>query len=262
MNGLFITLEGCDGLGKSNQAKLLRAALEARGHDVLATKEPGTGTADGSGSPLGAVVRESVFHLAGSGRTLPEGAQQLYLLLDHIDNVSRFEPHLQCGRTVICDRYSDSAFAYASVYNPPTPSSIMTLWKQFRGPLPDVTILLVATGEFAYDEEYNVIEDISWALARAQARLGEEAGKQQGKGWNDKRAQRMVQQTYVDMLSCQPRTLAVYVSEYDSVATVHERIMTRLDHWLADHATFQHEMSKLIQPVCEVPPSVESNLFD
>jgi dTMP kinase len=139
MNGLFITLEGCDGLGKSIQAKLLMERLEARGHNVFATKEPGTGTADGAGSPLGAVVRESVFHLAASGRTLPEGAQQLYLLLDHIDNVSRFEPYLRDGYTVICDRYSDSAFAYASVYNPPTSGSILNLWEQYRGPLPNIT---------------------------------------------------------------------------------------------------------------------------
>ncbi len=235
MSGLFITLEGCDGLGKSNQAKLLRAALEARGHNVFATKEPGTGTADGSGSPLGAVVRESVFHLAASGRTLPEGAQQLYLLLDHIDNVSRFEPYLRDGYTVVCDRYSDSAFAYASVYNPPTSGSILNLWEQYRGPLPDITILLVAVGELVYDDEHNIINDISWALARAQARLGEEAGKQQGKGWNDKTAQRMVQQTYVDMLSAQPRTIEIHVAENDSVSQIHSSIMTRIDRWIAEH---------------------------
>jgi len=235
MSGLFITLEGCDGLGKSNQAKLLRAALEERGHNVFATKEPGTGTVDGAGSPLGAVVRESVFHLAQSGRTLPEGAQQLYLLLDHIDNVSRFEPYLHDGYTVICDRYSDSAFAYANVYNPPTSTSILNLWEQYRGPLPDITILLVAIGDLVYDDESNVYEDISWALARAQARLGEEAGKQQGKGWNDPHAQRLVQQTYLDMLSTQPRTIVIPVAEGDSVNRIHTRIMTRIDQWLTEH---------------------------
>jgi thymidylate kinase len=235
MSGLFITLEGCDGLGKSNQAKLLRTALLERGHTVFATKEPGTGLADTSGSPLGAIVRESVFHLAGSGRTLPEGAQQLYLLLDHIDNVSRFEPYLRDGYTVICDRYSDSAFAYASVYNPPTSGSILNLWEQYRGPLPDITILLVAVGELVYDDEFNVHDDISWALRRAQARLGEEAGKQQGKGWNDKKAQRMVQQTYVDMLSTQPRTIVIRMAENDSVIQIHSSIMTRIDLWIAEH---------------------------
>jgi thymidylate kinase len=246
MNGLFITLEGCDGLGKSKQATLLQMALEARGHNVFSTKEPGT--ADGAGSPLGAVVRDSVFHLAGSGRTLPEGAQQLYLLLDHIDNVSRFEPYLRDGYTVICDRYSDSAFAYASVYNPPTSGSILHLWEQYRGPLPDVTILLVAVGELVYDDEFNVYEDISWALTRAQARLGEEAGKQQGKGWNDKKAQRMVQQTYVDLLSNQPRTLIVPIVATDSVSTVHLRIMTMIDRWISEQTELHAQLDKLCQP--------------
>jgi len=142
MNGLFITFEGCDGLGKSRQAEMLRWELEGRGHRVYFTKEPGTKF--GCGSPLGAVVREAVFHLEDSGRTLPEGAQQLYLLLDHIDNVSRLEPHLRAGHTVVCDRYSDSAFAYAAVYNPPTPDSILRMWEQYRGPAPDITVLLVA----------------------------------------------------------------------------------------------------------------------
>jgi dTMP kinase len=250
MNGLFITLEGCDGLGKSDQAKLLRTALEERGHKIFATKEPGAAkTADGTGSPLGAVVRESVFHLASTGRKLPEGAQQMYLLLDHIDNVSRFEPYLREGYTVICDRYSDSAFAYASVYNPPTPSSIMSLWEQFRGPLPDVTILLMAEGPLYYDHEDNVHEDISWALMRARKRLGEEAGKQQGKGWNDIQAQRIVRRTYFALLSSQPRTVLVYVNEADSVSVVHERIMTQLDQWTAEHAEFQANLDKLCQAV-------------
>ncbi len=235
MFGLFITLEGCDGLGKSNQANLLRMELEGRGHNVFATKEPGTGTADGCGSPLGTVVRESVFHLSESGRTLPEGAQQLYLLLDHIDNVSRFEPYLRDGYTVVCDRYSDSAFAYSSVYNPPTSNSILSLWELYRGPLPDITILLKAVGPLLYDDEDNVYEDISWALARARTRMGDEAGKQQGKGWNDPRAQRLVQQTYLDMLSTQPRTIVIPVAENDSVGRVHTRIIAGIDRWLAEH---------------------------
>ena len=71
--GLFITFEGADGLGKSKQADMLRWELEGRGHRVYFTKEPGTKF--GTGSPLGAVVREAVFHLEDSGRTLPAGAR-------------------------------------------------------------------------------------------------------------------------------------------------------------------------------------------
>lgn len=249
MKGLFITLEGCDGLGKSQQAKLLRTALEGLDHNVYATKEPGT--SDGVGSPLGDIVRESVFHLAGSGRTLPEGAQQLYLLLDHIDNVSRFEPFLRDGYTVICDRYSDSAFAYASVYNPPTSPMIMSLWEQFRGPEPDFTILLVAVGEKICTGA-ECYEDISWALSRARSRLGVEAGKQQGKGWNDKRAQRKIQETYLELLAHQPRTITIPVREQDSIEDVHARVMRMLgmhmvSAWLEQHPKLPSQHT--LQPV-------------
>jgi thymidylate kinase len=227
MNSLFITFEGCDGLGKSRQAEMLRWELESRGHRVYFTKEPGTRF--GCGSPLGAVVREAVFHLEDSGRTLPEGAQQLYLLADHIDNVSRLEPHLRAGHTVVCDRYSDSAFAYAAVYNPPTPNSILRLWEQYRGPAPDITVLLVAQGKVVDDEAGGCYADISWALDRARKRLGAEAGKQSGKAWNDHFAQRLVQRVYLTLLAGKPRTVLVPVEEKDTETDVHLRVMAAIE---------------------------------
>jgi dTMP kinase len=228
--GLFITFEGADGLGKSKQADMLRWELEGRGHGVYFTKEPGTKF--GTGSPLGAVVREAVFHLEDSGRTLPAGAQQLYLLLDHIDNVSRLEPHLRAGHTVVCDRYSDSAFAYAAVYNPPTPESILSLWERFRGPEPDITILLLAQGMVVDDGAGGCYADIGWALARARKRLDDEAGKQSGKAWNDYPAQRLVQRIYLALLAGEPRTILVPVEEKDTETDVHRRVMAAVDRRL------------------------------
>jgi dTMP kinase len=229
--GLLITFEGCDGLGKSRQVAKLADVLESRGHRVHFTKEPGTGKA-GYGSPLGPSVREAVFHLEGSGRTLPAGAQQLYLLVDHIDNVSRLKPHLQAGKTVVCDRYSDSAFAYAAVYDPPTSLSILDLWRQYRGPMPDITVLLVAKGKLVHDGAGGAYEDIGWALDRARKRLGTEAGKQSGKAWNDYRAQRLVQRAYLTLLADEPRTLLVPVSESDTEFLVHQQVMAAIEGWL------------------------------
>ena len=227
---LFITFEGADGLGKSKQADMLRWELEGRGHRVYFTKEPGTKF--GTGSPLGAVVRETVFNLEDSGRILPTGAQQLYLLLDHIDNVSRLEPHLRAGHTVVCDRYSDSAFAYAAVYNPPTPESILSLWEQYRGPAPDITILLVAQGSVVDDGAGGCYADIGWALARARKRLDDEAGKQSGKAWNDYHAQRLVQRIYLTLLAGEPRTVLVPVEEKDTETDVHRRVTAAVDRRL------------------------------
>jgi len=227
MNSLFITFEGCDGLGKSRQAEMLRWELEGRGHRVYFTKEPGAKF--GCGSPLGGVVREAVFHLEDSGRTLPDGAQQLYMLLDHIDNVSRLEPYLRAGHTVICDRYSDSAFAYAAVYNPPTPDSVLRLWEQYRGPAPDITVLLVAQGKVVEDGAGGCYADIGWALDRARKRVGDEAGKQSGKAWNDHYAQRLVQRIYLTLLAGEPRTVLVPVEEKDTETDVHLRVMAAIE---------------------------------
>jgi dTMP kinase len=234
MKGLLITLEGIDGLGKSKQAEMLRWELESQGNRVFFTKEPGNQY--GSGSPLGSVVRESVFRLEESGRTLPEGAQHLYLLLDHIDNVSRFVEYLDAGHTVVCDRYTDSAFAYAAVHNPPTPASIMALWEQYGGPEPDITVLLVAKGKMVGDGAGGVYEDIGWALDRARSRLGAEIGKQSGKPWNHYASQRLVQRVYLTLLANSPRAILVPIEEHDSKEIVHQHVMEAIERWQARQA--------------------------
>lgn len=219
MQGILITLEGCDGLGKSAQAKMLVEALKGLGHTVYVTKEPGDGEL---GSPIGPVVRDILFKKT---RKAPAGADQLYLLLDHIDNVSFLLPHLEAGETVVCDRSVDSAFAYAAVHAEPTSSEVLGLWNRFRGPEPDITILLRATGPLLAVGDGEVDEDISWALNRARQRTGAEAAKQGGKVWNDYDAQRKVQHAYLSMLSGQARTVIVDIAEQDTVQQVHQRLM-------------------------------------
>jgi dTMP kinase len=233
MKGLFITFEGCDGLGKSGQVRLLVDELNRRGLKVCTTKEPGSGL-PGGGSPFGPLVRDAVFHLKASGRTFPPDAKQLYLLVDHIDNVSRFLPFLEAGETVVCDRYTDSAFAYAAVHTPPTSPAMLRMWKQFRGPDPDISVLLYAGGRRVIDPVYGVYENIGWALDRARKRIGLEEGKQQAKGWNDYAAQRLIQRGYLALLSAQERSVIVRVVEHDTELEVHRRVMAAVDKKLAN----------------------------
>ena len=229
---MLITFEGSDGLGKSGQVRLLVDELNRRGHKVYTTKEPGNGL-PGGGSPFGPLVRDAVFHLKASGRTFPADAKQLYLLIDHMDNVSRFLPFLESGETVVCDRYTDSAFAYAAVHTPPTSPAMLRMWKQFSGPNPDITVLLYAKGRKVTYPVYGVYEDIGWALERARKRIGDEAGKQQAKGWNDYAAQRLIQRGYLALLSGQERTVIVRVAEHDTELEVHRRVMAAVDKKLA-----------------------------
>ena len=102
---MFVTFEGLDGSGKSTQAELLRARLEADGEDVIATREPG-------GTELGERIRELVLH---GGHVAPWAEALLYAAsrAQHVEQVIR--PALDRGATVICDRYVDSSVAYQGV---------------------------------------------------------------------------------------------------------------------------------------------------
>jgi dTMP kinase len=102
---MFVTFEGLDGSGKSTQAKLLRARLEANGDEVVATREPG-------GTELGERIRELVLH---GGHVTPWAEALLYAAsrAQHVDEVIR--PAIERGASVVCDRYVDSSAAYQGV---------------------------------------------------------------------------------------------------------------------------------------------------
>ena len=102
--GRFITFEGGEGTGKSTQSKRLAAALEARGLDVVLTREPG-------GSPAAETIRGLLL----SGRAKPLGVLgEAYLFaaarIDHVAEL--IEPSLGRGAFVICDRFADSSRVY------------------------------------------------------------------------------------------------------------------------------------------------------
>ena len=102
--GLFVTLEGIDGAGKSTQARLLAERLRARGHDVLATREPG-------GAPGAEEIRRLLVEGA-PGRWSPETELLLFTAArrDHVERV--IGPALARGAVVVCDRFVDSTRAY------------------------------------------------------------------------------------------------------------------------------------------------------
>lgn len=104
MGGLFITLEGLDGSGKSTQLERLAEGLATRGLDVLVTREPG-------GTPLGEGVR-NLLTSEVSNRIVP--AAELCLIVgaraQHV--AERLRPALGSGKIVISDRYTDSTVAF------------------------------------------------------------------------------------------------------------------------------------------------------
>ncbi|WP_404819768.1 dTMP kinase [Terribacillus saccharophilus] len=104
MTGLFITLEGGEGAGKTSAVPLLTARLEEQGYQVLATREPG-------GIEIAEAIRSVILDPANTsmdGRT----EALLYAAARRQHLVEKVWPALKKGMIVLCDRFVDSSLAY------------------------------------------------------------------------------------------------------------------------------------------------------
>ncbi|MGQ5425716.1 dTMP kinase [Thermophilibacter sp. ZX-H3] len=102
--GIFITLEGADGCGKSTQAELLAEVLLARGREVVRLREPG-------GTPISEKIRALLLDSANA-EMVPETELLLYEASRAQLTRQVIEPALERGAVVLCDRYYDSTYAY------------------------------------------------------------------------------------------------------------------------------------------------------
>ena len=104
-HGLFITLEGIEGSGKSTQIRHLAEVLTHAGYPVLQTREPG-----------GTATAEAIRHIlltASSHESVTPQAEALLILAARCQHVTHLiMPALRQGTVVLCDRFSDSTFAY------------------------------------------------------------------------------------------------------------------------------------------------------
>lgn len=132
--GLFITLEGGDGSGKSTQSARLVEWLTAEGHSVLVTREPG-------GTELGLELREIVLHRRGD---IAPRAEALIYAADRAHHIAtKVRPALERGEIVVQDRYIDSSVAYQGAGRVLDGTEIrnLSLWAT-ENLLPDLTVLL------------------------------------------------------------------------------------------------------------------------
>jgi len=102
-NGLFITLEGGEGAGKSTQARLLADALRDRGYETILTREPG-------GTPGAEAIRHLLLFGEEEFSWRAEVLAHMAARCDHLDNL--ILPALGRGAIVVCDRFHDSTLAY------------------------------------------------------------------------------------------------------------------------------------------------------
>lgn len=133
--GRFITVEGTEGVGKSTNLAFIREWLEARGHRVMVTREPG-------GTPLAEEIRGLLL----SPRDEPVAPSAELLLVfaaraQHLEEV--IKPALAAGTWVLCDRFTDSTYAYQGGGRGFDQSVIAQLEALVQGQLrPDLTVLL------------------------------------------------------------------------------------------------------------------------
>lgn len=102
--GRFITIEGGEGVGKTTNVDLVRQVLEEHGCDVLTTREPG-------GTPLAEEIRAVL--LGPRDEVVDPMAETLLVFAARAQHVATvIEPALIAGRWVLCERFTDSTFAY------------------------------------------------------------------------------------------------------------------------------------------------------
>lgn len=152
MPGLFLSLEGIDGSGKSTQARRLADTLRQRGHAVTLTREPG-------GSPGAEEIRRLVLE----GATDRWSAETEILLFtaarrDHLEKTIR--PALARGEIVITDRFADSTRIFQGITRGDLTETVDSLHSLMIGVEPDLTLLFDL--------------DPATGLSRAQTRAGKE----------------------------------------------------------------------------------------
>lgn len=132
--GLFITIEGSDGSGKSTQIALLKEYLEGKGFVVLTTREPG-------GTNIGEKIREII--LDKNNIEMDSMTEALLYAASRAQHVAeKIVPALERGEIVICDRFIDSSIAYQG-YGRNLGDCVRIINEYaVRGCMPDITFLM------------------------------------------------------------------------------------------------------------------------
>ncbi len=202
MRGVFITLEGADGCGKSTQAARLAERVAATGREVVRLREPG-------GTPISEKIRALVLDPAND-RMAPE-CELLLFEASRAQLVREVvEPALGRGAVVVCDRYYDSTYAYQAAGRA----------------LPENAIRRAnALGSCGVDPDRTLVLDMPAddALARA-TRGGADRMEAEGLGF-----QRRVREGYLRLAAEEPERVRIV----DAAGTVDE-VEARLAAELAD----------------------------
>jgi dTMP kinase len=168
--GFFITLEGLDGSGKTTQLKRLATWMQRRGNAPVVTRQPG-------GTVTGDRIRELLLD-SRSGSLAPL-AEMALMFADRAQAVAEvIEPALAAGKTVVCDRFTDSTEAYQGGGRELGSEVVLALHRVICGELqPDLTLLLLPSLEASLER-----------ARRRNDRVVAQSGKDEGRFEREKEA--------------------------------------------------------------------------
>jgi dTMP kinase len=198
--GRFITLEGIDGAGKSSHLAFLCDRVRELGQEAVLTREPG-------GTPVGEDLRNYLLH--HHLEPLAEAMLMFAARRVHVREV--IEPALAAGRWVVCDRFSDSTFAYQCGGRGLAEASFAALEALVHPALqPDATFVFDLDPAVAYERQ------------RAQGRTPDKFEREEAEFFT------RVREAYLVRARAQPRRMHVIDASGD-LATVRRRLATQFE---------------------------------
>lgn len=193
--GKFVTLEGCDGCGKTTQLKLLSSYLERNGVAHVFTREPG-------GSRIAEDIRGMILNK--ENKEMTDACEALLYAAARVQHLQeRVLPALEAGKLVVCDRYIDSSYAYQGEARGLGYEAVKEINRYAR--MPDLTIFLDIMPEDAFRRKKGIDENDRMEL--------------QGLAFHQK-----VYEGYKKMEKREPERF-VAVNAYASVEEIHEAIL-------------------------------------
>jgi dTMP kinase len=204
--GVFITLEGLDGSGKTTQIKRLAAWLTRRGQEPVLLRQPG-------GTATGDRIREIL--LDSRSTPLDPMTEMALMFADRAQAIAEvIRPALDAGKIVVCDRFTDSTEAYQGGGRRLGSAAVLDLHRIICGGLqPDLTLLL--------------LPGLQVSLARARhrnTRVEAETGANEGRFEGEQDAFfRRVWEKYREIAAREPARVVLIEGDL-SIDEVHEQI--------------------------------------
>jgi len=205
--GLFITLEGLDGSGKTTQISRLASWLKKRGHNPAVTRQPG-------GTPTGDRIRALALDSRSTG--LAPLAEMALMFADRAQAIAEIiEPALAGDRIVLCDRFTDSTEAYQGGGRELGSAVVLELHRLLcAGLTPDLTLLLLPSLEASLARARRRNERTAAHSGQDEGRFEQEKGAFYGRVWHK----------YREIAAREPDRVVVIEGDL-TIDDVHEQIV-------------------------------------